>query len=95
MNLVLSLTERCNLRCAYCYYKVSHEARSLVMKDDVMEAAIRLAFERTLSLGQRFLNVFPSLFLQVISWDEITFMILTLQVQDDTNHEILLLISSC
>ena len=57
MNLVLSLTERCNLRCTYCYYKVSHEARSLVMTDDVMEAAIRLAFERTLSLGQRFLNI--------------------------------------
>ena len=57
MNLVLSLTERCNLRCTYCYYKVSHEARSLVMNDDIMEAAIRLAFERTLSLGQRFLNI--------------------------------------
>ncbi|SHK84016.1 radical SAM/SPASM domain-containing protein [Fibrobacter sp. UWH4] len=57
MNLVLSLTERCNLRCTYCYYKVSHEARSLVMMDDVMEAAIRLAFERTLKLGQRFLNI--------------------------------------
>lgn len=57
MNLVLSLTERCNLRCTYCYYKVSHEARSLVMSNDIMEAAIRLAFERTLSLNQRFLNI--------------------------------------
>ena len=57
MNLVLSLTERCNLRCTYCYYKVSHEARSLVMSNDVMESAIRLAFERTLSLNQRFLNI--------------------------------------
>ena len=57
MNLVLSLTERCNLRCTYCYYKVSHEARSLVMSKDIMEAAIRLAFERTLSLNQRFLNI--------------------------------------
>ena len=57
MNLVLSLTERCNLRCSYCYYKVSHEARSLVMTDDVMETAIRLAFERTLKLGQSFLNI--------------------------------------
>lgn len=57
MNLVLSLTERCNLRCTYCYYKVSHEARSLVMSNDIMEAAIRLAFERTLSLKQRFLNI--------------------------------------
>jgi uncharacterized protein len=57
MNLVLSLTERCNLRCTYCYYKVSHETRSLVMSNDIMEAAIRLAFERTLSLNQRFLNI--------------------------------------
>ena len=57
MNLVLSLTERCNLRCTYCYYKVSHEARSLVMSDEIMEAAIRLAFERTIALRQTFLNI--------------------------------------
>ncbi len=57
MNLVLSLTERCNLRCTYCYYKVSHGARCQVMSNDIMEAAIRLAFERTLKLGQRFLNI--------------------------------------
>ena len=46
MNLVLSLTERCNLRCTYCYYKVSHEARSLTMSEDIMDAAIRLAITR-------------------------------------------------
>ena len=57
MNLVLSLTERCNLRCTYCYYKVSHEARSLVMSNDIMEAAIKLAFERTIALKQNFLNI--------------------------------------
>lgn len=57
MNLVLSLTERCNLRCTYCYYKVSHEARSLVMSNDIMEAAIKLAFERTVALKQNFLNI--------------------------------------
>ena len=57
MNLVLSLTERCNLRCTYCYYKVSHEARSLVMSNDIMEAAIKCAFERTLALKQNFLNI--------------------------------------
>lgn len=57
MNLVLSLTERCNLRCTYCYYKVSHEARSLVMSGEIMEAAIRLAFERTIALRQTFLNI--------------------------------------
>ena len=57
MNLVLSLTERCNLRCSYCYYKVSHESRSLTMSNDTMEAAIHLAFERSLSLGQNYLNI--------------------------------------
>lgn len=57
MNLVLSLTERCNLRCTYCYYKVSHEARSLVMSNDIMEAAIKIAFERTIALKQNFLNI--------------------------------------
>ena len=31
MNLVLSLTKRCNLRCSYCYYNVSQESRSLTM----------------------------------------------------------------
>ena len=57
MNLILSLTECCNLRCSYCYYKVSHESRSLTMQNDIMEAAILLAFERTLSLGQNYLNI--------------------------------------
>ena len=57
MNLVLSLTERCNLRCTYCYYKVSHEARSLVMSGEIMEAAIKFAFERTIALRQNFLNI--------------------------------------
>lgn len=57
MNLVLSLTERCNLRCTYCYYKVSHEARSLTMSTEIMEAAIRFAFERTLALNQHFMNI--------------------------------------
>lgn len=57
MNLVLSLTEACNLRCKYCYYKKSHEDRCLVMSDEVLDAAIRVAFFRTLELHQKFFNV--------------------------------------
>ena len=62
MNLLLSLTEQCNLRCSYCYYKVSHAERALVMSDEILEKAITLAFERTLKLKQDF---FISLFLAV------------------------------
>lgn len=57
MNLVLSLTEQCNLRCTYCYYKVSHEERELVMSDEVLESAIRLALGRTIELKQNFFNI--------------------------------------
>ncbi|MCQ2123183.1 MAG: radical SAM protein [Fibrobacter sp.] len=57
MNLVLSLTEQCNLRCTYCYYKVSHEERELVMSDEVLESAIKLAFNRTVELEQNFFNI--------------------------------------
>lgn len=48
MNLLLSLTEQCNLRCSYCYYKVSHNNRSLVMNDEIMEASICLALEQSI-----------------------------------------------
>lgn len=47
MNLLLSLTEQCNLRCSYCYYKKLHKNSQAVMNDDVMEAAICLAVEET------------------------------------------------
>lgn len=57
MNLVLSLTEACNLRCKYCYYKESHEDRSLNMSDEILETAVRVAFERTLQLKQSYFNV--------------------------------------
>ena len=57
MNLLLSLTEQCNLRCSYCYYTVSHAERALVMSDEILEKAITLAFERTLKLKQDFFYI--------------------------------------
>src|SRR5690554_6023574 len=57
MNLVLSLTEQCNLRCTYCYYNVSHVERKLVMSDKVLEKSIRLALDRTIELNQDFFNI--------------------------------------
>lgn len=57
MNLLLSLTERCNLRCSYCYYRESQIDRITDMSDEVLEAALRVAFERTIELKQNFLNI--------------------------------------
>ena len=57
MNLLLSLTERCNLRCSYCYYKESQIDRITDMSDEVLEAALRVAFERTIELKHNFLNI--------------------------------------
>lgn len=55
MNLVLNLTEHCNLRCSYCYYRenVAHASMSLA----VLEQSLAFAWHRTLELGQRQLNV--------------------------------------
>lgn len=57
MNLVLCLTEQCNLRCSYCYYKDTQSDRATVMNDATMEAAIKLCFERTLFFKQKYLNI--------------------------------------
>ena len=46
MNLQLSITERCNLRCTYCYYKETHGKRSADMSDHVMEDSVRLAIDK-------------------------------------------------
>ena len=46
MNLVLCLTEQCNLRCTYCYYKESQVARQTVMDDATLEQAIKIGLER-------------------------------------------------
>ena len=57
MNVELSITEQCNLRCSYCYYRDSHAKRCAVMNDEVMEASIRLAFKKILESGDDFLNI--------------------------------------
>ncbi len=57
MNLLLSLTEQCNLRCSYCYYKESHADREKVMSDEVLEASLRLAVDRTIALKHDLLNI--------------------------------------
>lgn len=57
MNLVLCLTEQCNLRCSYCYYKDSQSDRATVMDNRTMETAIDLGLARTLQFGQRVFNI--------------------------------------
>ena len=57
MNLELSITEQCNLRCDYCYYRDSHAARKALMSEEVMEKAVSLAFRRAIDLNHAFLNV--------------------------------------
>ena len=57
MNLILCLTEQCNLRCSYCYYKETQAKRHAVMDDATLEQAIRTGLERTLDFGQKQLIV--------------------------------------
>lgn len=57
MNLELSITEQCNLRCDYCYYRKSHSKRCAVMSESVMEAAISLALKRAIDLKHSFFNI--------------------------------------
>ena len=57
MNLILCLTEQCNLRCSYCYYKETQACRHAVMEDATLEQAIRTGFERTLAFKQKHLIV--------------------------------------
>ena len=57
MNLILCLTEQCNLRCSYCYYKETQGARHAVMDNATLEQAIRAGLERTLAFGQKQLIV--------------------------------------
>ena len=57
MNLVLCLTEQCNLRCSYCYYKDTQSARHNVMDDETLEQAIRVGLERSLFFKQSYLNI--------------------------------------
>ena len=57
MNLVLCLTEQCNLRCTYCYYKETQADRKTVMDDETLEQAIRIGLERTILFKQHFFNI--------------------------------------
>ena len=57
MNLVLCLTEQCNLRCTYCYYKETQADRKTVMDDATLEQAIRIGLERTIFFKQQYLNI--------------------------------------
>jgi len=57
MNLLLSLTEQCNLRCTYCYYNETQESRTLVMSDEVLEKSISVAIDRTIALRHDFFNI--------------------------------------
>ena len=57
MNVELSITEQCNLRCSYCYYRETHGKRCAVMSDEVMEATVRLAVKKTIEFQDSFLNI--------------------------------------
>ena len=57
MNLQLSITERCNLRCSYCYYRETHANRSVDMSDEVMEATLGLAVKRMVEQKDCSLNI--------------------------------------
>ena len=57
MNLVLCLTEQCNLRCTYCYYKDTQADRKTIMDDATLEQAIRIGLERTIFFKQSFMNI--------------------------------------
>ena len=57
MNIQLSITEQCNLRCSYCYYKESHAKRSAVMSEDVMEATVSLAVQKCVEQKQTDFNI--------------------------------------
>ena len=57
MNLVLCLTEQCNLRCTYCYYKDTQADRKTVMDDATLEQAIRIGIERTNFFKQTYMSI--------------------------------------
>lgn len=57
MNIQLSITEQCNLRCSYCYYKETHAKRCAVMSDEVMEATVSLAVQKCIEQKQPDLNI--------------------------------------
>ena len=62
--LRISLTDRCNMRCSYCY---AGHSRPEIMSRDVIHRSIDLVAERSrLFLGVRFFGGEP-----LLAWDEI------------------------
>ena len=57
MRALLSLTEKCNLRCTYCYYNESQNERCADMSDEVREASLRYILNKTIEFKQDFIAI--------------------------------------
>ncbi|MCP4134749.1 MAG: radical SAM protein [bacterium] len=55
MNIVLSLTDFCNLRCDYCYYRHNHAQKDSTK--EIIAAAIDFFRELSQKRGQDYLNI--------------------------------------
>ena len=45
LNVIFQLTDKCVLSCKYCFAKGTHDGKPIVFPDDILEAAIKQAFE--------------------------------------------------
>ncbi len=57
MRALLSLTEKCNLRCTYCYYNESQNERCADMSDEVREASLRYILKKTIEFKHDFIAI--------------------------------------
>ena len=57
MRVLLSLTEKCNLRCTYCYYNESQNERCADMSDEVREASLRYILDKTIEFKHDYLSI--------------------------------------
>lgn len=57
MRVLLSLTEKCNLRCTYCYYNESQNERCADMSDEVREASLRYILDKTIEFKHEYLSI--------------------------------------
>ena len=57
MRALLSLTEKCNLRCTYCYYNESQNERCADMSDKVREASLRYILKKTIEFKHDFIAI--------------------------------------
>jgi len=55
MNLVLNLTEHCNLRCLYCYYRAEPQHQNMSIA--TLEQAIDFALDRSKELSHNWCNL--------------------------------------